>query len=74
MTHAFSPSTWEAEAGRSLGSRLAWSTDRVLGQPGLHRETLSQEKQQQNQMGPFKNICNLFLFYMPWCFVCMLSV
>ena len=32
LVHAFNFSTWEAKAGRSL-----W----VLGQPGLHRETLS---------------------------------
>jgi hypothetical protein len=35
-------SSWEAEAGRFLSSRLAWSTKWVPGQPGLHRETLSQ--------------------------------
>ena len=37
------PSTWEAEAGRSLSSRPAWSTDQVPGQPGLHRETINQQ-------------------------------
>ena len=26
VTHAFNPSTWEAEAGESLSSRPAWST------------------------------------------------
>ena len=40
---AFYPSTWEAEAGRFLSSRPAWSTEWVPGQPGLHRETLSQK-------------------------------
>jgi hypothetical protein len=30
-----------AEAGESLCSRPAWSTEQVPGQPGLHRETLS---------------------------------
>jgi major histocompatibility complex class I len=25
--HAFNPSTWEAEAGRFLSSRPAWSTE-----------------------------------------------
>jgi hypothetical protein len=39
--------TWEAEAGRSLSSRPAWSIEGVLGQPGLHRETLSQKTKQQ---------------------------
>jgi hypothetical protein len=26
VAHAFNPSTWEAEAGRFLSSRPAWST------------------------------------------------
>jgi hypothetical protein len=46
VAHAFNPSTWEAEAGRFLTLRPAWS--RVPGQPGLHRTTLS-EKQKQKQ-------------------------
>jgi hypothetical protein len=27
VAHAFNPSTWEAEAGRFLSSRPAWSTN-----------------------------------------------
>jgi hypothetical protein len=27
MVHTFNPSTWEAEAGRFLSSRPAWSTE-----------------------------------------------
>lgn len=39
----------EAEGGRSLNSMLAWSTERVLGQPGLHREAPSwEEKRKKN--------------------------
>ena len=34
------PSPWKAEAGRSLNSRPAWSTEKVPGQPQLHRDTL----------------------------------
>jgi hypothetical protein len=50
VAHAFNPSTWEAEAGRFLSSRPAWSTEWVPGQPGLHRETLSQKtKTKQNK-------------------------
>jgi hypothetical protein len=39
----FNPSTQkaEAEAGGSLSSRTAQTTEQVPGQPGLHRETLS---------------------------------
>jgi hypothetical protein len=33
VAHAFYPSTWEAEAG----SKPAWSTERVPGQPELHK-------------------------------------
>ena len=43
VAHAFNPSTPEAEAGRYLSSRPAWSTKRVPGQPRLHRETLSRK-------------------------------
>jgi hypothetical protein len=35
------PKLGETEAGRSPSTRSAWSTDGVLGQPELHRETLS---------------------------------
>jgi hypothetical protein len=41
MAYSFNPSTREAEGGGSLSSRPAWFTDRVPGQPGLHKETLS---------------------------------
>jgi hypothetical protein len=43
-SRAFNPSTREAEAGRFLSLRPAWSTKWVPGQPGLYRETLSQRK------------------------------
>jgi hypothetical protein len=43
------PSTWKAEAGRFLSSRPAWSTESVPGQPGLHRETLSQKQNKTKQ-------------------------
>ena len=43
VTHVFNPSTQEAEAGRFLSSRPAWSTKLVPGQPGLYKETLSRK-------------------------------
>ena len=44
MLHAFNPDALEAEAGGSLCvSRPAWSTEQVLGHPGIHRETLFQK-------------------------------
>jgi hypothetical protein len=38
VAHAFNPSTWEAEAGKFLSSRPAWSTEGVPGQPGLYQK------------------------------------
>jgi len=46
VVHAFNPSPRKAEAGGSLSSRPAWSTERVPGQPGLHRESLSGKTKQ----------------------------
>lgn len=45
--HAFNLSTWEGEAGGSLSSRPPSSTERVLGQQGLHSETLSYKTKQK---------------------------
>jgi hypothetical protein len=53
VVHAFNASSWEAEAGRFLSSRPAWSTEWVPGQPGLHRETLSQKKKKRNTINTF---------------------
>ena len=51
----FDPSTQETEAGGSLSSRPAWSTESVPGQPRLHRETLSEKiKAKQNNNKPYK--------------------
>jgi hypothetical protein len=48
VAHTFNPSTWEAEAGEFLSSRPAWSTKSFPGQPGLYRETLSQNNNNNN--------------------------
>jgi hypothetical protein len=55
VTHTFNPSTQEAEASVYLSSRPAWSTERVPGQPGLYRETLSQ-KTKQNKNNNIKTL------------------
>ena len=67
VAHAFNPSTWEAEAGGFLSSRPAWSTKWVPGQPGLHRETLSQKNQKKKQKTTTttKNLIKLTNFVFP---------
>jgi hypothetical protein len=61
VSHTFNPRTWEAEAGRFLSSRPAWSTEGVPGEPGLHKETLSQKqnktKQNKKSVKIFINVC-----------------
>jgi hypothetical protein len=65
VAHAFNPSTWEAEAGRFLSSRSAWSTEWVLGHPGLYRETLSQKKKKKRKER-FLRKCWKHLFSYLW--------
>ena len=57
----FNPSTREAEAGRFLSSRTAWSRKWVPGQPGLHRETVSPKNKNKNQTNK-KIECPLTLY------------
>lgn len=42
-------STWETEAGVSVSSRLAWTTKRISGQPGLLKEKPCLENQANNK-------------------------
>jgi hypothetical protein len=49
VVHAFNPSIWEAEGGRFLSLRTAWSTKCVPGQPGLYREALSLKSKKPKQ-------------------------
>jgi hypothetical protein len=48
------PSTEEAEEGRSLSSRLGWCTEHIPGQPGTHRETMSQKKTNKTKQNKTK--------------------
>ena len=50
VAYAFNPSTWEGEAGKFLSLRPAWSTERVPGQSGLHREILSQKNKSKKYL------------------------
>ena len=56
----FESSTWEVEAGRFLSLRPAWSTERVPGQPGLHRETLSQKTKKKKGGGEKTQFTEVF--------------
>ena len=47
VADTFNPNTRGAEADRSLSSRLAWPTDRVLRQLELHIENLSQKRKEE---------------------------
>ena len=49
VKHTFNSSIWEAEPGRSLILRPAWSTDRVPGQPELQKEPLSSKMNKQTK-------------------------
>jgi hypothetical protein len=68
VAHAFNPRTWEAETGRFLSSRPAWSTKWFPGQPGLYRETLSPKTKQYNTKQQKQNktsvyaLCSIFLW------------
>jgi hypothetical protein len=50
VAHTFNTSTWETEAGGFLSLRPAGSTERVPGQPGLYRKTLSQKPKMKNKI------------------------
>jgi hypothetical protein len=56
VAHAFNPSTREADTGRFLSSRPAWSTKWVPGQPGLYREALSQKTKKKKKKKKKKDI------------------
>ena len=40
VVHTINHSSQETEAGRCLGLKSTWSTEKVLGQPGLYRNTI----------------------------------
>jgi hypothetical protein len=61
IAHTFNPGTQEKEAAGSLSLRPAWSTEGVLGQPGLHRETLSQKNKNKN-----KNTGDILLYLLQY--------
>ena len=48
MAHTFNLSTWEAEAGKTLSWRPAWSTQPVLDSQG-YTEKPCQNKTKQNK-------------------------
>jgi hypothetical protein len=64
VARAFNPSIWKTESGRSLSSRIAWSTKQVLGQPELQRNpVLEKKKRKKNGF--------IYLFLYVGCFAWM---
>jgi hypothetical protein len=57
VAHTFNPSTQEAEAAGSLSSKPTWSTEQVPGQPGLHRETLPQNREKARSAKHLLHTC-----------------
>jgi hypothetical protein len=55
VVHAFNQSS-QAEAGKLLSWRPAWSTEWVPGQPGLHRETLSVKTEKRKKKRKKKDL------------------
>jgi hypothetical protein len=52
VAQVFNPSTQESEAGGFLSSRPVWSTERIPGQPGLHKEPcLEKPKRREERRG-----------------------
>lgn len=43
----FNTNTQNTEAGGSLSSKAAWTTEQVPREPGLHRETLCQKEKER---------------------------
>jgi hypothetical protein len=57
VVHTFNSSTQDAEAGGSLNLRPVWTTEWAPGQPNLHRETLSQNKQTNKKFFNCLRVC-----------------
>jgi hypothetical protein len=49
VAYTFNPSTWGTEEADFCKLKLAWSTEQVPEQPELNKETLSQNKTQQQK-------------------------
>jgi hypothetical protein len=49
VAHAFNPTTWEAEAGRFLSSRPAWSTERVQDSQGYTEKPCLEKQNKTNK-------------------------
>jgi hypothetical protein len=72
VAHGFNPSTREAEAGRFLSLRPAWSTKWAPGQPGLYKNpVLKMEKKKVDSTVHVYNSCAKG--QKPGCFPCQLN-
>jgi hypothetical protein len=61
MVHTFNPCTQESETGRSLSLRLAWSTEQIPGEPGLHKEKTCLEETNKQRNNLYVYICIVYI-------------
>jgi hypothetical protein len=54
VAHAFNPSTWEAEAGRFLSSRPAWSTEPRTARETQRNPALKNQKKKKKKVNKIR--------------------
>jgi hypothetical protein len=43
------------KTGRSINSRTAWSTEQILGEPGIHRKKFCLERERQRETEKYRS-------------------
>jgi hypothetical protein len=62
--YTFNLNTWEAEAGKSLSSRPAWSTEWVPGQPATQRNLVLKKKERKKILSYWFCILSPFPYFL----------
>ena len=62
VVYTFNPSTLEAEAGRFLSSRPAWSTKVCTEKPCLKKSKKKKKKKKKKKRAKTKHIGAVFIF------------
>jgi hypothetical protein len=68
VAHSFNPSTWVSEAGGSLSSRLAYSTDSALGQPEIQQRSPVFKKNKTKRVAVQSKV-NYVITFKPYIFI-----